>query len=51
MSHQEAAERLGISVSTIRRHVKKGTLPVLELGTKLKRVPLAAIKAQKLLQQ
>lgn len=42
-SIQEAAERLGVSDSTIRRLQKRGKLTFIQIGTKLKRIPQADI--------
>lgn len=39
---REAAERLGLSLSTVRRHIESGALPVVRWGKRGVRVDLAA---------
>jgi excisionase family DNA binding protein len=43
LTYVQAAERLGVSERTVRRRVADGELPVVRLGARTCRVPLAAI--------
>ena len=43
-SAQKAAKRFGVSVNTMLRLGREGHVPMLDLGPKLKRFPIAALK-------
>jgi hypothetical protein len=43
-SARQAAKRFGVSVNTMMRLGREGQVPMLDLGPKLKRFPVAALK-------
>lgn len=40
----EAAEKLGVSLPTLRSEIKKGTIPSIRLGTRRVLIPVSALE-------